>query len=464
MKKLQLILALLVTSLSLVGCVSDSKDSNHPVNTNNSNNTNSNNSNSLNNLQAPQLRAVHLSPDAPAVDVSVNSSVALQDVTYRQSSGFLEISEGSNNIKVLGANSNNAVIDATLNLVKDVRYTVIAINKLANIEPLVIEDTVDAPTAGFATLNIVHGAVSAPAVDIYVSAPVAKFSDIPVTVQSVSFKGSSGELEVAAGDYRVRVTAAGSHDVIYDSGSISLVGGVQYVAIAADNIGAGVAPIGLTVLTDSSATPFLNVEDVRTQFRAVHASADAPNVDILVDGGLLPSLSNVPFGVGSAYLAVQPKTYNIKINATGTKTSVIDANLLLERGVDYTVAAINPLASIKPLVLVDDNTPPASGNIKLRLVHASPSAGLVDIYITAPNANIFTTSPQFSSVAFEANTGYVEVPAGNYQVRITLAGTKTVAIDTGMLAFSAGQIRTAFAVDPAPGSADFGVILLEDLN
>ena len=115
------------------------------------------------------------------------------------------------------------------------------------------------------------------------------------------------------------------------------------------------------------------------------------------------------------------------------------------------------------MVLVDDNTPPAAGYIKLRLVHASPSAGPVDIYITEPNADISSINPTLINVPFKANSEYLEVPAGDYQVRIAVAGTKTVPIDTGALTLVDGQIRTAFAVD-GDGGTGFEVILLADRN
>ena len=441
MKRLTTLLFFLVSTLLLAGCGGSS-----------------------NNSHDPQLRVVHMSPDAPAVDVSIEGDIVLEDVTYRQASGFLRVDEGDTNIKVLVANTDTAVIDANLILLTDTKYTVIAADYVANIGPIVIEDNTDAPSSGNAAIRVVHGAPSAPTVDVYVSAPGDDFAGLTPTLPNVPFKAVSDELELPAGDYRVRVTATGNNDIVYDSGTITLADGVEYIAIAADNIGAGVAPIGLTVLTDSAATPFVNIEDVRTRFRAVHASADAPNVDVLVNDVLLPSLTNVPFGVGSAYLTVQPATYNIKVAPTGSTNAVIEADLSLERGVDYTVAAINPVASIKALVLVDDNTPPAAGNVKVRLIHAAPSAGLVDIYITAPGADITSMPATISNFDFEDNSGYLEVPAGDYQVRITLATTKTVAIDTGTLSLADGQIRTAFAVDPAPSSTDFGVILLADLN
>lgn len=56
------------------------------------------------------------------------------------------------------------------------------------------------------------------------------------------------------------------------------------------------------------------------------------------------------------------------------------------------------------------------------------------------------------------------VPAGLYQGRVTVAGTKTVATDTGEILFRDGEIRTIVAVDPQNGDEGFGVVVLEDKN
>jgi hypothetical protein len=128
------------------------------------------------------------------------------------------------------------------------------------------------------------------------------------------------------------------------------------------------------------------------------------------------------------------------------------------------VIATGPVAAIAPLVLEDDLTTPAAGNIKLRLVHASPTAGPVDIYVTAPGADLTTVTPTLANVPFRAASDYLEVPAGTYRVRITPAGSKTVAIDVDGVTLTSGQIRTAVAVDAPGGGAPLGAILLADRN
>ena len=198
------------------------------------------------------------------------------------------------------------------------------------------------------------------------------------------------------------------------------------------------------------------------QVRVVHASPDAPNVDVLVDNAA--ALTNVAYKASSSYLEVQSGSRNLKVRATGTSTTVIDQNATLSQGAFYTVIATGRVASISPLVLTDDQTGPAPGNVRLRLVHAAPAAAAVDIYVTAPTVDIATATPTLTSVAFRATSNYLDVPAGTYRVRITPAGSKTVALDVNNVALTAGQVRTAVAVDAPGGGAPLGAILLADKN
>gem|GEM_PF-2585522 len=121
--------------------------------------------------------------------------------------------------------------------------------------------------------------------------------------------------------------------------------------------------------------PFPDPE--RARVRAVHAAPDAPPVDVLVNG--VPAWTNVPFRAVSSYASLAPRAYNIRIVPAGaTAPVVIDADLTVEAGKDYTLAATNRLASIAPLLLVDDNRAPAAGQAHVRFVHASPDAPAVD--------------------------------------------------------------------------------------
>jgi hypothetical protein len=196
--------------------------------------------------------------------------------------------------------------------------------------------------------------------------------------------------------------------------------------------------------------------------RVVHASPDAPDVDVLLDDAEV--LADVPYLTASDYLDVPAGNLNLKVNAAGTATTVVDADLSLVDGTDYTVIATGLAEAIEPIVLQDDNSAPASGNARVRAIHGAPGAPAVDIYVTAPGADLETTIPLLANVEFGDVADYIEAPAGDYQVRVTPTGTKTVVIDSGTLTLSSGQVRTAIAVAAAGGGAPFDLLVLEDLN
>ena len=196
--------------------------------------------------------------------------------------------------------------------------------------------------------------------------------------------------------------------------------------------------------------------------RVVHASPDAPSVDVLLDDAEV--LSDVPYLASSAYLATSAGDHNLKVNAAGTATTAIDADVTLADGTDYTVIASDLVAAITPIVLEDDNTAPAAGNARVRAIHGAPSAPAVDIYVTAPGVDLGAATPVLTGVAFGDVADYLEVPAGEYQVRVAPAGTKTVAIDSGALTLESGQVRTAIAVDAPGGGAPFDLLVLADSN
>jgi uncharacterized protein DUF4397 len=129
-----------------------------------------------------------------------------------------------------------------------------------------------------------------------------------------------------------------------------------------------------------------------------------------------------------------------------------------------TVAAVNFVANSEGKIITDGNTAPTTGNTKLRLMHLSPSAGTMDIYVTAHGAEISQATPTLASVPCLRVSDNISAATGSFEVRITPTGAKQVEIDTGSVAFTAGQIRTGVALDGSAKNPPSTAILLLDLN
>jgi LPXTG-motif cell wall-anchored protein len=197
------------------------------------------------------------------------------------------------------------------------------------------------------------------------------------------------------------------------------------------------------VLSLALATSALAQSDM-ARVRVVHASPDAPAVDVWVNGSV--AFSNAPFKGITDYAALAPATYNVQVTPTGaTEPVVIEADLALDANTDYTVVAVGLLANIEPLVLVDNNSAPAAGKAHVRFVHASPDAPAVDIAVAGGGPVLF------SNVAFKGVGDYLPVDAGTYDLEVRVAGTETVALSVPGVALADGTVYTIFAMGLAGG-------------
>jgi hypothetical protein len=211
------------------------------------------------------------------------------------------------------------------------------------------------------------------------------------------------------------------------------------LAVAACALAVGIVPVAeastpLNAII-SADDPAGNMGDARV--RVVHASPDAPAVDVWVDGTLV--FENAPFEGITDFAAVPGGTYNVQVVPSGaTEPVVIEADLELENGVDYTVVATDMLANITPIILTAAGGTPAAGNAWVRFFHGSPDAPAVDIAVTGGDVLI-------GNVAFQQFSEYLPVPAGTYDLEARVAGTDTVALPLPGIVLEDGGVYTAYA-------------------
>lgn len=198
----------------------------------------------------------------------------------------------------------------------------------------------------------------------------------------------------------------------------------------------------------------VSAQGEQARIRIVHASPDAPNVDIWVNGAV--AVSNLAFNDATDYIALAAGDYDIAVTPTGgtAADAVIEATLPLAAGMDYTVAAVGQVADIEPLVLEDNNAAPAAGKAHIRVVHASPDAPAVDVAVAGGPILI-------ENLAFPTASNYLPVDAGSYDLDVRPTGTETVAIDINGFMAEAGTIYTVFATGLV-GDGSLGVLPLVD--
>ncbi|MFN4005981.1 MAG: DUF4397 domain-containing protein [Chitinophagaceae bacterium] len=211
---------------------------------------------------------------------------------------------------------------------------------------------------------------------------------------------------------------------------------------------------GLTSFVASCNNDDATPAPAQASVRIIHASPDAPAVDVRVNGSLPSALTNVPFPGVSDYLTVNAGTTRIQVSPTGTTTNVIDATANLESNKAYSVFAINRVASIGAALVTDDLTTPAAGKAHVRFFHFSPDAPAVDIVPQGSTTALFSNrsfNDQFTNVSFQ---NFTPVDAGTVTLNVRVNGSTTIALSVPNITLQAGKIYTIFARGLLNGSGN----------
>ncbi len=422
-------------------------------------------------IERTDIRIIHASPDAPKVDVFSGTTAIgpLQDLDYQQGSAFFNLNAGDYTIRVEAETpgGNAEVLSADVSLASGTNYNVIAVGDVADLEAIIVTAPNTPVPTNTVRVQVLHAAPEAPEVDVYVTAPDAALADSQ-PVATLAFKDDAGPLEVPTGDYQIRITAAGTTTVVFDSGEVALGQSDLFIA-ATENVGPGDSPVSLVLATGSGSSVMLDA-DTDAEVRAIHGIADAPPVDIFAvveDGDDIALFEGAPFKGVTNYIEVAGGDYVLDVAAAADNSIVAidDAAITLTDGVRYTALANNTLAMADLDLIVDDGRPLATA-AQVRIFHASQATGAVDIYVTDDGVLGEMVMPAFTGVEYNtgmlAETGYVQLAPGDYFVTVTPTGTQTAAIETGMLSLAAGGIYTAIAVDGDNADAGPQLILADD--
>jgi hypothetical protein len=308
---------------------------------------------------------------------------------------------------------------------------------------LLLAESFAAPGAGNAIVRVVHASADAPTVAIDVGndgspeiASLARFADTGAAGVALP-AGSPLALGIWVASPLSKVTSL-TTPALPAGGEIFVIatGLVGKLPRAADGFGLlAVGPSGTIGLIRQDPTVFV-----------LHASPDAPAVDINVGGTSTTLVDDLAFGELSSNVQVAPgaHTLDVRINSSGAFfTSFTTPSLAA--GERYLVIASGYAANATRAftVLPYGESFGTSAGALVRVVHASPDAPIVDVGVV--NGSTFTPVAAFTALEFGEGSAAAgtAIAAGNLTVGVAATGTTSTAAEFD-LSLMGGQ--KAFAV------------------
>jgi hypothetical protein len=181
-----------------------------------------------------------------------------------------------------------------------------------------------------AMVRVSHMSPDAPNVDVYVDGGDPVLTDVP-------FGATSDYLPLPGGTYTVTITAAGDESTVAFEGDVTVEAGTSYTVAAIGELTSGDSEFRPLVLEDDVSDPGGDTARVRV----VHASPDAPAVDVTVSASGDAIVDGAAFG-DTATVEVPANDYTLEIRGDTESNDgdvVADFDVSLNGGTVYTAFA-----------------------------------------------------------------------------------------------------------------------------
>ncbi|MCP1123641.1 DUF4397 domain-containing protein [Bacillus sp. 3103sda1] len=196
--------------------------------------------------------------------------------------------------------------------------------------------------------------------------------------------------------------------------------------------------------------PHSSEQSLPSQVRILHASPDAPTVDIVINGQKV--VKNISFKQHSPYLSLTQGQYRIDIVPAGDETPIFSALVPVMGNHVYTLAVAGNVDKLQLLPLID-NTPLPYGQAKIRFVHLSPDTPEVDVALK-------DGEKLFEKAAFKQVIDFLQVSPGVADIEVSVAGTKNVVLTIPEVKIEGNKIYTIVALGYANKSPKLETVFL----
>ena len=395
-----------------------------------------------------RVRAIHLSPNAPAVDAFANGGLAFAGLEFGGASTTASVPAGLYDVDVApaGAGVGSSVLAVEdLELLSARSYSVVAYGNLPGIRALALVDDLSPVAAGSIRVRAAHTADGVGQVDV-----LALGATNSVVYDDVDFGavGAYVELPAAAIDLGLDVDDDLAPEFTFSVPALPI-GTVATIFAVLDDDG----PFLVAATQDATIEIRPTPPAPPATIRVVHLSPDAPAVAVNANGARL--VESLSFFGASSSLQVAAGRYDLDVALASSPDapllSIVDAELAA--GATYTAVAFGRASDLRALTLVDDRTPPAAGNVRVRAVHTGVGLGDVDVYAMTSGGAVLL----IDDLAFGTAAPALELPAGDYTLGLDLDHDAHPDLVFTLPHLSAGTIANAFAVVDAHGNASLAL-------
>jgi hypothetical protein len=379
------------------------------------------------------VRLLNLLADTGAVTLRIDGTDRTS-TGFEAATGYVGVDAGTFTTEYV-ANSSGAVLySANTNYSKDVYYSHTCVGIDGSTGYTTFIDNEDQPSDNVVKVRLSNLVANGQTYDLYLTSANADINSASGTIGSIGPESTSGYAQPSAGGLRIRVTRAGTRDLVYDSVGAFDFSSRHVVTLILYSVGSSELVNCFALFGKDNPNRSQQVPSYLARVRIVNGTDLAERIRIAVNGSNL--FSGIPTNAASSYQVLNAGTRDFSVTSESGAVLLASYSRDVSASRDHTLIIAGTAGSYAANLVADLNTRARSGYTKLKVTNAVRDGATAELAVNY-RSDFIAIAPASVTAAREYT------PATYVFSGVFTVGGVTTSIDFGSYELESGKSYVA---------------------
>jgi hypothetical protein len=313
------------------------------------------------------IRLLNLLADAGDITLRVDGSDRTT-ASFETVSGYFGEDSGTYTTEYVARSTGAVLFSESYAYNEDVYYSKIGVGIDSSTGFTTLADNEERPSDNYVKVRVSNLVANGQTYDLFLTAPNADINTAAATIGTIGAGGTTGFAEPASGGLRIRITRAGTRDLVYDSGGAFDFSSRHVVTLVLYSKGSGELVGCFALFGKDNPERSQLIGNGLARIRVVNGTDSSERIGVTVDGTSL--FSGVPANAASSYQVLGAGTRQFSVITQSGTPILANLNGDMSSGRDHTLIVRGTAGAYVGTITQDLNTRARAGYVKLRATNA----------------------------------------------------------------------------------------------
>jgi Domain of unknown function (DUF4397) len=380
------------------------------------------------------IRLLNLLADSADVTLRVDGSDRTT-ASFETATGYFGEDSGIYTTEYVARSTGAVLFSESYTYNKDVYYSKIGVGIDGSTGFTTLADNEERPSDNEVKVRLSNLVANGQTYDLFLTSPSVEINNAAATIGNLGVNGTSGFAERSSGGLRVRVTRAGTRDLVYDSGGAFDFSSRHVVTLLLYSKGSGELVGCFALFGKDNPGRSQVIANTLARIRIVNGTESSERIGVTVDGTSL--FNGIPANAASSYqvLGAGARQFSVVTQSGATILANFSGDMVAGR--DHTLIVRGTAGGGYTGTITQDLNPRArTGFVKMRATNAARDGAVASLSI-----NFRTDFPDIAPSTVTSSREYspaTYVFSGSFTI-----GGVTKTVDFGSYELETGKSYTA---------------------